>query len=182
MPSAVPVQPPGQPQSKAAPIAQLTVAPVVGADEVVASKAARTSPETSKPKPSRHARIQNTNEPTSSTAALALIQRILVPNRYVVEEQPQLASIEGVLPPLTSSNDVDVELYSILAIIIKDFVNTWYTKITPDHGFVEEVIQIIAHCSRALEQRLRQIDVTALLLDEIPALVEAHFDGKHWNK
>jgi len=85
--------------------------------------------------------------------------------------------IEGILPPLTSSNEVDVQLYAIVAIVIKDFVNSWYSKITPDRTFVDEVIQIIAHCTRALEQRLRQIDITELLLDEVPVLVERHIDA-----
>lgn len=88
------------------------------------------------------------------------------------------APIEGILPPLTSSNDVDVQLYAIVAIIIKDFVNSWYSKISPDRTFVDEVIQIIAHCSRAVEQRLRQIDITELILDDGAALVERHVVGK----
>jgi len=88
------------------------------------------------------------------------------------------APIEGVLPPLTSSNEVDVQLYAIVAIIIKDFVNSWYSKITPDHMFVDEVIQLIAHCSRAVEQRIRQIDITELVLDELPVLIERHIAGE----
>ncbi|KAL9066987.1 MAG: hypothetical protein Q9157_006960 [Trypethelium eluteriae] len=82
--------------------------------------------------------------------------------------------IEELLPPLTSSNETDLQLYAFIAIIIKEFVQSWYGKITPDHAFVDEVIQIIAHCTRALEQRLRKIDLEALMLDEIPELVDAH--------
>ncbi|CAE7014348.1 PXA domain containing protein [Pyrenophora teres f. teres] len=78
------------------------------------------------------------------------------------------------LPPLTSSNEVDLQLYGIISVIIKEFVQTWYTKITPDQVFVNEVIQIIAHCTRGLEQRLRKVDLEALLLDEIPELLQAH--------
>ena len=88
------------------------------------------------------------------------------------------APIEGVLPPLTSSNEVDVQLYAIVAIVIKDFVNSWYSKITPDRAFVDEVIQVIAHCSRAVEQRIRKLDVTEFILDELPALVERHIAGE----
>ena len=85
--------------------------------------------------------------------------------------------IDELLPPLTSSNDVDLHLYAIIAVIIKEFVYTWYSKITPDHVFVNEVIQVIAHCTRGLEQRLRKVDLEALLLDEIPELLEAHLNG-----
>ncbi|KAK7521233.1 PXA domain-containing protein [Phyllosticta citriasiana] len=85
--------------------------------------------------------------------------------------------LDELLPPLTSSNEVDLQLYGIISVIIKEFVYAWYAKITPDHVFVDEVIQIIAHCTRALEQRLRQVDLEALVLDEAPRLVENHINA-----
>lgn len=65
--------------------------------------------------------------------------------------------------------------------MVKELVQSWYGKITPDQGFVEEVVSIIAHCTRALEGRLRAIDVEALIYDEIPGLVENHVHGQ-WQK
>jgi hypothetical protein len=85
--------------------------------------------------------------------------------------------VDELLPPLTSSNEVDLQLYAILAVILKEFVYVWYAKITPDHVFVDEVLQTMAHCTRALEQRLRKVDLESLLLDEIPQLIEAHLAG-----
>lgn len=87
--------------------------------------------------------------------------------------------MDELLPPLTSSNEIDLQLYAILAVILKEFVSVWYSKITPDHVFVDEVIQIIAHCTRALEQRLRKVDLEAILLDELPQLVDAHIQCKY---
>lgn len=87
--------------------------------------------------------------------------------------------IDELLPPLTSRNDVDLQLYAIIAIIIRDFVQTWYHKITPDDDFVAEIVQIIAHCTRALEQRLRKIDVESLLFDELPDLLDKHVRAYH---
>lgn len=109
----------------------------------------------------------------SEKATLALIRRVLCPqtsSHGASSPQPP----EELLPPLTSSNDVDRQLYAILAIIMKEFVYSWYSKITPDQTFVNEVLHVIAHCTRALEQRIRKIDAAQLILDEIPALVEAH--------
>lgn len=109
----------------------------------------------------------------SEKATLALIRRVLCPqtsSHGVSSSQPP----EELLPPLTSSNDVDRQLYAILAIIMKEFVYSWYSKITPDQTFVNEVLHVIAHCTRALEQRIRKVDAAQLILDEIPALVEAH--------
>lgn len=123
----------------------------------------------------RTQRVSNKDDLDSlgEKATTALIRRVLCPqNGNYGAGSPQ--SPEELLPPLTSSNDVDRQLYALLANIIKQFVYTWYSKITSDQALVTEVLQVIAHCTRALEQRLRQIDVAQLALDEIPALVEAH--------
>jgi hypothetical protein len=112
---------------------------------------------------------------TSETATLSLIRRVLSPqNGHASDPRATPRPIEDLLPPLTSFNEVDIQLYAIIAIVLKDFVYAWYARITPDHVFVEEVIQIIAHTTRALEQRLRRIDLEGLVLDEIPALLVAH--------
>ncbi|PGH08816.1 hypothetical protein AJ80_07775 [Polytolypa hystricis UAMH7299] len=114
----------------------------------------------------------------SNKATASLIRRVLCPQASnhgpEQRERGSPRPLDELLPPLTSSNEVDLQLYALIAIIIKEFVHTWYTKITPDHAFTEEVIQVIAHCTRALEQRLRTVDIDALVLDEIPSLIEAH--------
>lgn len=77
---------------------------------------------------------------------------------------------------------MDLQLYAFIAIIIREFVQAWYTKITPDQIFVEEIVKLIAHCTRALEQRLRKVDLEGLLLDELPELLEMHVQGKEKNR
>jgi hypothetical protein len=118
------------------------------------------------------------SDTTSDKATAAFIRRTLCSHNVLLGNGEKGRStprpIEDVLPPLTSSNEVDLQLYGIISVIIKDFVQTWYTKITPDQVFVNEVIQIIAHCTRGLEQRLREVDLEALLLDDIPELLQAH--------
>ena len=126
---------------------------------------------------SRHASPVRLETPVDSSdkAAAALIRRVLCPHTpsNAGKERP----IDESLPPLTSSNDVDLQLYAIIAIIFKDLVHGWYSKITSDQAFDEEVVKIVAHCTRALESRLRHVDIEILILDEIPALVEAHIHG-----
>ena len=108
-----------------------------------------------------------------------LIRRVLVAdNANPSDPQTTSKPVEELLPPLTSSNDVDIQLYAIIAIIVKDFVNSWYQNITSDRTFVEEILQIIAHCSRALEQRLRKLDVETLLLDEVAVVLLRHIKGR----
>ncbi|MCJ1336589.1 hypothetical protein MMC09_001867 [Bachmanniomyces sp. S44760] len=108
---------------------------------------------------------------TSDKATAALVRRTLCPNAQGSQ------AIDELLPPLTSSNDVDLQLYAIISIVVKEFVYSWYGKITPDQGFVEEVVKIIAHCTRALEQRIRSVDIEGLVFDEIPELLESHIDA-----
>ena len=112
----------------------------------------------------------------SDQAIATLIRRVLC--SQVSTNSSKDRPIDELLPPLTSSNDVDLQLYAIIAVVFKDLVHTWYGKITPDETFTEEVIKIVAHCTRALEGRLRRTDLELLFLDEIPALIEDHINGR----
>lgn len=118
-------------------------------------------------------------DPLSDKATLMLIRRVLCPQKLADKGRDVVAPIEELLPSLTSRNDVDLQLYAFLAIIVREFVQSWYNKITPDEAFVAEVLQVIAHCSRALEQRFRTLDVESLVLDEIPDLLDRHITGRH---
>ncbi|RKU40911.1 hypothetical protein DL546_000063, partial [Coniochaeta pulveracea] len=115
-------------------------------------------------------------DPLSDKATAHLIRRVLCPDQQLDKTKDTPASIDELLPPLTSSNDVDLQLYALIAIILREYVQKWYNKITPDETFVAETVQIIAHCTRALEQRIRKVDLESLLFDEIPDLL-----GKHVN-
>jgi len=118
-------------------------------------------------------------DPLSDRATALLIRRILCPQHPDKGKATGSAasSIEGLLPPLTSRNDVDLQLYALVAIILREYVQNWYSKITPDETFVAEIVQIIAHLTRALEQRLRKVDLESLLLHEVPDLVDSHITG-----
>jgi PXA domain len=65
--------------------------------------------------------------------------------------------LEDVLPALTSSAAVDIELYALLALIFRDFVQKWYGDITSDTTFAVEVITVVAHVTRQVEQRVRMV-------------------------
>jgi hypothetical protein len=162
---------PFQPTLKASSTAQHSQLSAVAGNTPTVSR-------TASPARTRKQQRQETSKDDFLTdkSTVSLIRRVLVPDTHGVDRNTN-APIEALLPPLTSSNDVDLQLYAIIAIVVKDFINPWYTKITPDQTFVDEVTQIIAHCSRALEQRLRQVDVAELLLDEVPAILESHVVG-----
>lgn len=142
----------------------------------IATKPQPSTPQLSTPStPSRHSspgRSIGTTD-TSDKATIALIKRVLCPNSHGADARP----LNELLPPLTSSNEADLQLYAIIAIIVKDAVYSWYGKITPDQTFVEEVVKIIAHCTTQLESRFRKVDLESLVLDEIPELAERHVNG-----
>jgi hypothetical protein len=95
-------------------------------------------------------------------------------HRSLVASQP----LESLLPPLTSSNAIDLQLYALIAVLLDNFVQTWYGRITNDRQFTTEIVRIIAHCVQGLEERLKQLDLIEVLFDELPALIIEHIDGK----
>jgi len=118
----------------------------------------------------------------SDEATINYIKRVLckkTPSAVQPDSSDEVdhKSLEELLPPLTSSNEIDVQLYALIAVVLNLFVQTWYNKITPDQDFVANVVQIIAHCTRGLEQRLRDVDLESLLLEELPIILNEHIDG-----
>lgn len=131
----------------------------------------------SRTRPLRYDSRAKSIDALSDQATLALVRRTLCSN-LGDKGRSTSAPIEDVLPPLTSSNEVDLQLYALISIIIREFVQTWYAKITPDQLFVEEVVKIIAHITRGLEQRLRKVDLESLIFDELPDLLDVHVQGR----
>ncbi|KTW32772.1 uncharacterized protein T551_00257 [Pneumocystis jirovecii RU7] len=86
------------------------------------------------------------------------------------------------LPSLTSSPLVDVELYSIIAIICRDHVNIWYEQMTHDKNFVEELLFLISHIVKELEKRFFMIKHDILLLDSIPMIAIKHINIRRAEK
>ncbi|PYH95011.1 hypothetical protein BO71DRAFT_483285 [Aspergillus ellipticus CBS 707.79] len=160
------------------PLSHLKAGPTTSSSKSTALPVSPSSPSfpnlPTRPQLSKHASREDPVNATSDKATIALIRRVLCPqtNSHGGASTPQPP--EDVLPPLTSSNEVDRQLYALIAIIVKEFVFTWYSKITSDPALVNELLLVIAHCTRALEQRLRDTDVAQLVLDEIPGLIETH--------
>jgi len=130
---------------------------------------------------------QSSFEKTSDKTAAAFVRRVLVSPHLSTTNTSQPAELEPSntraidtsLPPLTSINEVDLQLYALIAILVKDCIHSWYSRFSSDQAFVDDLLQVIAHCTRALEERLRHMDLEQLLLDEIPAIIEAHITSKY---
>lgn len=114
----------------------------------------------------------------SDKTTLLFVQRVLCSGSRQTESSfANELSLNDLLPSLTSSNELDIELYAYVAIIIKECVQTWYAKFTPDQTFIDEIVHTIAHCTRGLEERARKTNLEVLVLDDIPALLDAHVVG-----
>lgn len=126
-------------------------------------------------------------EKTSDKTAAAFVRRVLVSPHLSTANTSQPAesnpsdnpAIDASLPPLTSINEIDLQLYALIAILVKDCFYSWYSRFSSDPDVVDDLLQVIAHCTRALEERLRHVDLEQLLLDEIPAIIEAHVTSKY---
>ncbi|KAF4957591.1 hypothetical protein FGADI_3060 [Fusarium gaditjirri] len=158
-PSVAPAVPPARP-------------PVPGPKSVAFDTESPTSADMASP--TRRPLRSNATDPLSDRATSLLIRRTLCSPQLGEKSRDSQVPIDELLPPLTSRNDVDLQLYALLAIVMRDFVQSWYSKITTDEHFVSEILHIIAHCSRALEQRFRKVDLESLVLDEIPDLLDKH--------
>jgi hypothetical protein len=136
---------------------------------------------TNKPRHTRSKSSKKLDSIYSDEATIAFIKRTLCPHQLTDPEGSRARNtskpLSELLPPLTSSDQVDLQLYALISIVIKDFVQAWYSKITPDQEFTDQVVHIIAHCTRALEQRSAAVDLEALVFDEIPELVDVHVKG-----
>ncbi len=121
---------------------------------------------------------------SSDKATAAFIRRTLCSAHHahgsgVVEKgRSTPLPVHDLLPSLTSSNDIDFQLYAFLSIIVRDFVLSWYGRITPDQEFIAEVLKIVAHCSRALEERCRRVDWIDVALEKLPRALNDHITGR----
>ncbi|KAF8559416.1 hypothetical protein OG21DRAFT_1503318 [Imleria badia] len=84
------------------------------------------------------------------------------------------------LPPLFLSQacprELHDEVYDFIALALRAFVNTWWTKLTRyDKEFLPQITSIVTHVVRCLEQRLLDADLSLLVFSDIPALITQHF-------
>lgn len=83
------------------------------------------------------------------------------------------------LPALTSSTNVDMELYAFIGLLLQQFVFSWYSRISFDQNgeFSNELIGIVAHMTRNIQQRIRAVDWGILLFDKLPIIFMRHMNA-----
>ncbi|KAG1874267.1 PXA domain-containing protein [Suillus tomentosus] len=89
------------------------------------------------------------------------------------------------LPPLfaspTCSPELNAEAYDFLALALRAFVNTWWTKITRyDKELLPEITIVLTTVLQTLETRLLSTDFSLFMFSVVPALITQHYrDYRH---
>ncbi|KAI9497815.1 PXA domain-containing protein [Zychaea mexicana] len=79
-------------------------------------------------------------------------------------------------PRITRSAAIDSELYTYIALLVRDFIHPWYRVVTNDQDFCAEIVRIFTLIIRQLEDRFcNQVDWTELILISAANLVTIHY-------
>lgn len=81
-----------------------------------------------------------------------------------------------VLPSLVSSQ-VDIQLYSLLALFYKNFIFSWFNSISKNEDFLHELINLVSVIAKRVEERLRSVSLQLLLLDKVPIVLDNHLNN-----
>jgi hypothetical protein len=61
------------------------------------------------------------------------------------------------LPHLTSSDMVNVQLYALLGVVLRQFVQSWHNAIVEDDTFVFTILETLSKTIREVEQRVSKV-------------------------
>ncbi|KGK37283.1 hypothetical protein JL09_g3563 [Pichia kudriavzevii] len=88
-------------------------------------------------------------------------------------------SSKGDLPQLTFSNELDVKLYALFSLLVKNFVQTWYVGLGFDkeEEFIGELVFLFSHVCRKIQERIssRRDEIVTSLFVDLPYVLEKHF-------
>ncbi|KAI7870851.1 PXA domain-containing protein, partial [Spinellus fusiger] len=110
-----------------------------------------------------------------TTATLRpLYVRILFP--YILTLPKTDPRRQSAPPSITGSKDIDIELYTYFALIIRDFIHPWYRLVTNDGDFATEIVNVLTLVVQAVQKRCcEEVDWSELVLISIPNLLTLHY-------
>ncbi|KAJ2066041.1 hypothetical protein GGH13_005872 [Coemansia sp. S155-1] len=80
---------------------------------------------------------------------------------------------------VTTSAKVNQAVSRLVSLIMRDFVQEWYEKVTDDREFLGEVSSQIMLVVNEIEKRCRQVDWVEFILFELPDIVHLHIKDSH---
>ncbi|KAI9009908.1 PXA domain-containing protein [Phycomyces nitens] len=82
----------------------------------------------------------------------------------------------NVPPDITGSKEIDLELYTYIALLVRDFINPWYRLVTNDEDLSTEIVNILTQVIQELQKRCRDgVDWSELILISVPNLLTLHY-------
>ncbi|EJD76443.1 PXA domain-containing protein [Loa loa] len=77
--------------------------------------------------------------------------------------------------PMTNSVTIDAILEQMLSYVIRDFIDLWYSSLTPDHHFKESLKRSARRTVAAFSQCVQKVDFVPLLTQHIVDDIASHF-------
>jgi hypothetical protein len=143
--------------------------PDIDSDRVDGSKP------THRPPTARSQSIRSNNsEIPKPKIPTSLARRLLFPTLPTTTPLPPIITL-GLNADDPSLVDLNNELYDFLALALRAFVQTWWSQLTPrDRDFLPQIIRVLSHVIKDIEERASTVDLGSLLLRQIPTLVDFH--------
>jgi hypothetical protein len=100
---------------------------------------------------------------------VSLTKRLLFPHLSPSEPIPPLLQTSSAYPAL------DAELYDLIALALRAYINPWWTKVTRyDKQLLVELTRILTSVIRAFEARALAADLSTLIYHDLPTLLAQH--------
>jgi hypothetical protein len=105
--------------------------------------------------------------PSHSTVSLT--------KRLLFSHLPSSSPIPPLLQTSSTYPALDAELYDLIALSLRAYVNPWWTRITRyDKQLLIELTRILSSVLRALEARALAADLSPLIYHDLPFLITRH--------
>lgn len=118
--------------------------------------------------------IQGRSAPPPTTGSLA--QPISLTKRLLFSHLPPNTPIPPIFQSPGLPPALNTELYDLLALALRAFINPWWTKITRyDKEFLVQVTSIVTVVFRNLESRSLAADLSPLIFRDLPSILTQHW-------
>ncbi|QRV76140.1 20S proteasome subunit [Ceratobasidium sp. AG-Ba] len=123
---------------------------------------------------SQSIRSNNSELPKSKIPA-SLARRILFPSLAITAPLPPVLTLGLDNASDPALIDLNNELYDFLALALRAFVQAWWAQITPrDRDLLPQITRVLSYVIQDIERRASNIDLSGLLLCQIPTLIDLH--------
>ncbi|KAG9128231.1 Proteasome subunit alpha type-2 [Ceratobasidium sp. 392] len=121
----------------------------------------------------------NNSEPPKPKIPVSLARRLLFPSLPAITPLPLILTL-GLDPNDPALGELNNELHDFLALALRAFVHSWWSQITPrDRDFLPQITRVLSYVIQDIEQRAFHIDLSSVLLRQIPTLIDLHINDYH---